>query len=126
MPAGTPHAIGAGILMVELQEPTDFSVLLEWAGFELSEDDGHLNLGWDERAAAADLRAARAWPGCARAGGPRRAAFSPRAADPYFRAERIRPSGGEAECEPSFAVLVGLEGEALRTERGDELACMRA
>ena len=42
VPAGTAHAIGAGILMVELQEPTDFSVLLEWEGFELSEDEGHL------------------------------------------------------------------------------------
>ena len=26
--------------MVELQEPTDLSVLLEWDGFELTEDDG--------------------------------------------------------------------------------------
>jgi hypothetical protein len=33
VPAGTPHAIGAGVLLVELQEPTDLSVLLEWAGF---------------------------------------------------------------------------------------------
>ena len=27
--AGLPHAIGAGVFMVELQEPTDFSILLE-------------------------------------------------------------------------------------------------
>ncbi len=33
VPAGVPHAIGAGITLVELQEPTDFSILLEWAGF---------------------------------------------------------------------------------------------
>ena len=30
VPAGVPHAIGAGITLVELQEPTDFSILLEW------------------------------------------------------------------------------------------------
>jgi len=29
VPAGTAHAIGDGILLLELQEPTDFSVLLE-------------------------------------------------------------------------------------------------
>ena len=33
VPAGMPHAIGRGVLLVELQEPTDFSVLLEWEGF---------------------------------------------------------------------------------------------
>ena len=50
VPAGTPHAIGTGILLVELQEPTDLSVLLEWDGFELNEDDGHLDLGLGPRA----------------------------------------------------------------------------
>ena len=40
VPAGVPHAIGAGILMVEVQEPTDLSVLLEWEGFELTEENG--------------------------------------------------------------------------------------
>ena len=34
-PAGVPHAIGAGILLIEVQEPTDFSVLLEWEGFAI-------------------------------------------------------------------------------------------
>src|SRR4051812_1784937 len=47
VPAGAPHAIGEEILMVEVQEPTDLSVLLEWDGFELTEADGHLGLGWD-------------------------------------------------------------------------------
>ena len=55
VPAGAPHAIGAGILMVEVQEPTDLSVLLEWNGFELSEDEGHLGLGWDVALGALDL-----------------------------------------------------------------------
>ena len=38
-PAGTPHAIGAGVLIVELQEPTDLSVILEWRVFSLGPDD---------------------------------------------------------------------------------------
>ena len=41
-PAGTPHAIGAGILLVELQEPTDWSILLQWRGFPLGPDDATL------------------------------------------------------------------------------------
>ena len=44
-PAGLPHAIGDGILLVEVQEPTDFSVLLEYSNFGLP--DGHLGLGYD-------------------------------------------------------------------------------
>ena len=46
VPAGVPHAIGAGITLVELQEPTDFSILLEWAGFAVDGlAEGHLGLG---------------------------------------------------------------------------------
>ncbi len=43
-PAGTPHAIGAGILLLELQEPTDFSILLETAGFPVAPEDAVLGL----------------------------------------------------------------------------------
>ena len=59
VPAGTPHAIGEGMLMVELQEPTDYLGPLEWEGFELSPDDCHLGLGWDRALQALDLRAWR-------------------------------------------------------------------
>ena len=31
VPAGTAHAIGAGVFVVEVQEPSDFSILLEWS-----------------------------------------------------------------------------------------------
>ena len=33
VPAGTPHAIGEGVFMVEVQEPSDLGILLEWQGF---------------------------------------------------------------------------------------------
>src|SRR5262249_36649027 len=32
VPAGLPHAIGEGIFLVELQEPADLSILMEWTG----------------------------------------------------------------------------------------------
>jgi mannose-6-phosphate isomerase len=107
VPAGTPHAIGAGILMVEVQEPTDLSVLLEWDGFELSEEDGHLGLGWDTALQALDLAA---WDesrvGALRGPGPGRSLL-PAAADPWFRAEAAR--GGD-ELDAGFSILVGIEG----------------
>jgi mannose-6-phosphate isomerase len=112
VPAGTPHAIGEGILMVELQEPSDMSVVLEWAGFELSEDDGHLNLGWDRALQGLD----RSRWSQERAHGLRGPEL-PADADPYFRAERL--TGGDA-LDPGFSILVGLAGDGtLVTEAGE-------
>jgi mannose-6-phosphate isomerase len=103
VPAGTPHAIGAGILLVELQEPTDLSVCLEWEAFGLTEEQAHLGLGWDVALPALEL-------GVPDGAGPAAAdgrSLLPAAADPYFRAERVR--GGD-ELDAGFSVLVGLEG----------------
>lgn len=108
VPAGTAHAIGAGILLVELQEPTDFSILLEWEGFQLTEEQAHLGLGWDRALEALDRG-----PG----GEPEQSAGLPAAADPYFRAEC--PTAGMA-LDPGFSILVGLAGSGtLATEGGD-------
>jgi mannose-6-phosphate isomerase len=105
-PAGTAHAIGDRMLIVELQEPTDMSVLLEWNGFELSKDDGHLGIGWDRALQALDLGAAEP-PGTQ----------LPPAADAYFRADRL--SGGST-LDAGFSILVVLEGSGtLATEGGD-------
>ena len=115
VPAGTLHAIGAGILLLELQEPTDLSVLVEWRRFGVNSGAEHLELGWSEALAAADRTPAD--PAAFTAASGR---LLPQAADPYFRAERLRNG---AECEPSFAVLVALAGAAtLHTERGGKLA----
>jgi mannose-6-phosphate isomerase len=122
VPASTPHAIGAGILLVELQEPTDLSVLLEWKGYDLDgERDGHLGLGFDialgsVRTDATTLDELAALTSSPRAGdGPVRTLFPP-AADAFFRADLV--SGG-AELEPAFSILAATDGEgALETEAG--------
>lgn len=47
---GIPHAIGEGIFMIETQEPTDFSILVE-KNIDihiLKEKDCHIGLGWDK------------------------------------------------------------------------------
>ncbi|HTZ28640.1 MAG TPA: hypothetical protein VMC83_31870, partial [Streptosporangiaceae bacterium] len=53
-PGSMPHAIGTGILMLEIQEMTDFSIMLEWAGFPLDPDG--LFLGLDQDVALSAVR----------------------------------------------------------------------
>jgi mannose-6-phosphate isomerase len=122
VPAGTPHAIDAGILLVELQEPTDFSLLLEWDGFELTEADGNLGLGWDRALRALDRSAwdddrlmALRGPGAGRS-------LLPSAADHYFRAERV--AGGD-DLDAGYSVLVGLAGSGTLVTHGGELPLAR-
>jgi mannose-6-phosphate isomerase len=111
VPAGTPHAIGEGLLLVELQEPSDMSVLLEWDGFELSKDDGHLGLGWDRALQALDRGAVDP---------PERAL--PAGADAYFRAERLT---APATLDAGFSILVGLDGSGTLVTEGGEVPLQR-
>ena len=117
VPAGAPHAIGAGILLVELQEPADLSVLMEWRDLDVDgERDGHLGLGFEVALGCVDrtaftpdrlesLRRGRAEENA----GPVRPLF-PAAAAPFFRAERIRPAGGEVRIECQYSILVVVDG----------------
>lgn len=122
VPAGTPHAIGEGILLVELQEPTDLSILLEWEGFEVDgRADGHLGIGFDVALQAVDRTgtapAALEELRRARADGP----VLPAAADPFFRADRV---GAGVTLDPGFGVLVVLDGEGV-ARTGDGLTALR-
>jgi mannose-6-phosphate isomerase len=108
VPGGVPHAIGAGLLVAELQEPTDFSIVCEWQGFPISPEDSHLGLGWETAIGAADLTAHE----------PELAL--PEAARSFFWAdEEPRPAG-------RFAVLIVVEGEGAidggPARRGDTFA----
>jgi mannose-6-phosphate isomerase len=134
VPAGVPHAIGEGVFLVELQEPSDLSVLLEWEGFAGDgARDGHLGLGFEVALAAVDRSAV----GTERLAGLRHAsaealelrpgvrALLPPEADPFFRGERLRPDPA-ASLEQDFSILVVLEGEGrLETERGGAVPLAR-
>ena len=113
VPPGVLHAPGEGVFLVELQEPEDLSILLEWQGFELDgERDGHLGLGFDLALQAVECRA-RSAEEIDQLVHPAGFGHSvmPQAADQYFRLERIALDG-EATLEPGFAVVVLLSGEA--------------
>lgn len=114
VPAGTLHAIGAGVFIVELQEPEDLSVLLEWRGFALDgESDGHLGLGFERALEAVDRRELTDAEVdaliCRAAGGGR---TLPVEADAFFRLDRVRIDGEEV-FEAGFAVVVVLDGEVV-------------
>jgi mannose-6-phosphate isomerase len=120
VPAGTPHAIGAGILLVELQEPTDFSVLLEWRGFS-DEPTGDLRIGFDVALGSVDGRAISderlAELLSSRSAEGEVEHLFPADADPYFRAERI--SGGDV-MDAGFAIVVVVDGTgSLATDAGE-------
>ncbi len=100
-PAGMPHAIGEDVLLVELQEPTDFSVLLEWDGFPLTADDATLGLPFDAALSCVDRRACPP-SRLAELREPAVGSLLPADADPFFRAERV--SAGV--LAPGFSVLV--------------------
>ncbi|MEU5693669.1 mannose-6-phosphate isomerase [Actinosynnema sp. NPDC020468] len=111
VPAGVPHAIGEGVFIVELQQPTDFSITLEWRGFLADEGAGHLGLGFATALECLDLRGRSVDALVRRTGGltgPSVPLFDAHA-DPFFRADRLHVSGA-AVLEPSFAVLVVLAG----------------
>ena len=120
VPAGSPHAIGEGLLILELQEPTDFSILLEWEGFEFDgPNDGHLDLGFETALGAINPRPFDAGRldtltlrSPAASGDPIEplGRALPPAADPYFELHRCRPGSASATLPPSFGILLITEG----------------
>jgi mannose-6-phosphate isomerase len=101
VPPGVLHAIGEGVFLVELQEPEDLSILLEWRGFELDgERDGHLGLGFDLALEAVECRS-RSSEEIYQLLRPAGFGSSvlPEAADRFFRLERVALNG-EATLDP--------------------------
>lgn len=107
IPAGLPHAIGAGVFIVELQQPSDLSLTLEWRGFLDSDEQAHLGIGFERALAALDRSG---WDDERLAALLTRAESGPMladAADGFFRAHRLT---GDDVLQPGFAVLVVLDG----------------
>lgn len=119
VPPGELHAIGAGVFLLELQQPEDLSILLEWNGFALDgERDGHLGVGFEVALSAVNVRG-RAVRELTAAG--RRSLFTADA-DAYFRLSRVVVDG-DSTVDEGFAIIVVTEGEVvvgdgLRMPRG--------
>lgn len=126
VPPGTLHAIGEGILLAEVQEPEDLSILLEWQGFDLDgialdgTADGHLDLGFDvalravtTTAVTGDALEALLTRGVASGS----TLASP--ADEYFRLDLVV----EPTTVPAgIAILVGIDGTTTLRTHDEALA----
>ena len=118
VPAGTAHAIGAGVFVAEVQEPTDFSILLEWSVTTATREESHLDLGMPLALRATDRGALLPDELAAlvthtdldgTAPGPQR--LLPERADAFFRLDLLAPdSNTEPGIPGGFAVAVVLEG----------------
>ena len=119
VPSGVPHAIGAGIFVLELQEPTDLSALLEWNDFAVDGTvDGHLGLGFDTvldalryspiEKAEADLLFTNN-----RFTQSSTTSIFTGAADPYFRADYL--GSGAPLVSAGFGIFLALEGSGTIT-----------
>jgi mannose-6-phosphate isomerase len=112
VPAGQLHAIGAGVLVLEVQEPEDLSILLEWNGFDIDgTEEGHLGLGFDTALQAVsraplDESTLDALVQRGTASGP----VLPPSAAPFFSVERV-PVDGDVGLAAGYAVVLVEDGE---------------
>lgn len=138
VPAGTAHAIDGGIFVAEVQEPTDFSILLEWSVTTSTRDESHLDLGFDTVMPAVStammtldqVAALTSHAGETAVSSTFRSVL-PTAADPYFTLRIADASGGESDDHAAgFSVVLVTEGagrivgreHSLEVERGQAFA----
>jgi len=115
VPPGMLHAIGEGTFLLEVQQPEDLSILVEWRGFDLDGPrDGHLGLGFETATRAITLDATteaelsalvRRRPG---AGNVLAAASAE-----YFRLTLAHGPGPDAGQPAGFAVATAHAGPAV-------------
>ncbi|WP_035914698.1 class I mannose-6-phosphate isomerase [Knoellia sinensis] len=123
VPAGQPHAIGEGVLILELQEPTDFSVMLEHERFGLERDHAFLGLEVPVALESVDrgpltperlATLTRRWVDVEGAG-----PALPDEAGEFFRAEVVRPVTGDVTVDAAYAAVVVVDGHgSLATRDG--------
>ncbi len=115
VPPGCPHAIGQSAFLVEVQEPTDLSILLEWRDFAIDgASAGHLQLGFESALRAVDRSAMSAERLSDLVVRTAPAAGSlPSAARQYFRLERHRL--GQVRLDAGYSILVVTSGAGALT-----------
>jgi len=118
VPAGTVHAIGAGVFVAEVQEPTDLSIVLEWSVTTSGREDSHLGLGFDtvmpavshERLDTDHLASLRTHVDPATRADTPQSCLAPEA-DPFFRLHLATPTGrSTVRVEAGFAAAIVLHG----------------
>jgi mannose-6-phosphate isomerase len=135
VPPGLPHAIGAGVFMLEVQEPTDLSFVLEWEGFSIDPTVAGRGLGWETLGQTLDagpvseerVRELRRTPTpMATVGTGRLESLLGSMADDYFCAYRLQVSGpADWPCGGRYAVAVVTSGAGQVSNRHGDLSVRR-
>jgi mannose-6-phosphate isomerase len=115
VPGGTPHAIGAGILLVEAQEPTDQSILLERTNTTASDDEIFLGLARDVALSAVECTARTDVAALTRHASAHAGVMVdvlPDEAAAFFRMQLLTPG---VDVPAGFAVAVVLSGSGALT-----------
>lgn len=118
IPPGVIHAIGEGMLIAEVQEPSDLSVFCEWRDFPIDgAKDGHLGLGFDvaltsverQGRTAEDVQSLITKPDT-------EGLLLPLLTGEYFTVERytFRSDRRGQEVARGFAVVIVYEGENVK------------
>ena len=134
---GLLHATGAGVFLIEAQEPTDFSVVAEYRGYPIAPEEAHLGLGWGrmldclDRDAVSGEELERLCPRPVRVGGGDAAGWVEEdllgeQSHPFFRTNRLVvhgsvpwPYGGV------YAVVVVTDGQGVAETANGEVAIAR-
>lgn len=127
VPPGVLHAIGAGMLIAEVQEPSDLSVLCEWQGFAIDGAKyGHLGLGFDVALTAVETRGrTRANIEALMTDQYKHGPVGSLQAQKYFRAER-HDIEAETSFAAGFAILIVFSGEMqLKLATGSHLSLQK-
>jgi mannose-6-phosphate isomerase len=118
VPAGLTHAFTSGIFLAEVEEPTDFSILLEFEGFVESSGVASLNLGWDQVLEAVDHRRSSAIQLSAllthidldSTDSTRTPLFGRDISSRFFRGQHV-VAADTAELERGYAIAIVLRGK---------------
>jgi len=136
VPAGTAHAIGEGVFVLEVQEPSDLSILLEWSITTASREESHLELGLPLALTATNHHGFTAdeLAGLLSHTAPGNTAADVQpllvsSADPFFRLDLLAPptAGDQQPGLPAgFAVGIAVEGAGtLHSASGDVMELHR-
>lgn len=126
IPPGLLHAIGEGIMLVEVQEPEDLSILLEWQGFDIDgAKDGHMGLGFEKALTGVETKERTLEEVQSLISPPNKvgSVIVP-SSEEYFRLEHLKIEH-ETKCERGFAVIIVLEGNITVKTSSDEVTEMK-
>ncbi|KAG4432420.1 hypothetical protein IFR05_012095 [Cadophora sp. M221] len=116
VPAGLLHSIGKGVFLLEVQQPADLSVILEWRDLAIDGNiHGHLGIGFDAALGAVEICGRSEKEISALTTGEDQLGYTlPSEAHQFFRFERVQVDH-EYQSPACFSILVVLSGELVIT-----------